>query len=165
MAAILKSADGLTETYIHFTAKRNCRYPYIKDLLNYSIDSTLNEGSVEFDGYYYVHDEEPANEYERRYSEVLPTKLIMNVCVMDSEAKPVPGEVGAFRQELVSGGEYLIEVYKREYIKNTDIISTIEDEDGEEMRVCFFPTDHQRLHFRILKEIKSSQDIPDEMCN
>ncbi len=165
MAATLKNADQTIETYINFTAKSNCRHPFIKDLFNYSIDLTLNEGTIEFDGYYYVEDKVPEKEWERRYSEVLPTRLLMDVIVMDAEAKPVPGKPGSYTQETISGNQYYIEVYKRDYIKNTDVTSTIEDDDGEEMRVCFFPTDHQRLHFRILKEVKSAQDIPEEMCS
>jgi hypothetical protein len=165
MAATLKNGDETIETFIHFTTKSTRRYPYIKDLFNYSIDLTLNEGTVEFDGYYYVHDEEPKNEYERQYSEVLPTRLLMDVIVMDAEAKPVPGKPGSYTQETISANQYYVEIYKREYIKNTDVTSIIEDDDGEEMRVCFFPTDHQRLHFRILKEVKSAAEVPEEMCS
>ncbi len=160
MAATLKNAEGTIETFIHFTTKSTHRYPYIKDLFNYSIDLTLNEGTIEFDGYYYVHDEMPEKEWERQYSEVLPTRLLMDVIVMDANVKPIPDKPGSYRQETIMANQYYIEVYKREYIKNTNVISTIDD-DGDEMRVCFFPTDHQRLHFRILKEVKSAAEVPD----
>ena len=169
MAATLKSANESIETYIEFTPKRDCSRVYIQDLKNYSIDLTKNEGTIEFNGYYYVNDpsdDEPKDEwtYHRRYSETLPTILLMYVYVMDGEAKPVPGEPGSFRQEIISADHYLVQVYKRDIIQNTDVISTIEDEDGSEMNVCFFPTDHQRLHFQILKVVKGNE-IPEEMLN
>lgn len=162
MAATLKYADETVETYIDFTPKRNGRRIYIQELKNYSIDLSLNEGTIEFNGYYYVNDEPPKDEWNRQYSETMPTILLMDVFVMDAESKPVPGEPNSSTREIISSDRFLIEVYKRDYIKNTNVISKIEDDDGEEMNVCFFPTDHQRLYFRILKVVEGN-DIPDEM--
>ena len=50
---------------------------------------------------------------------------------------------------------YKIEIFKRELYKSTDRYSTIED-DGEPMRVCFFPTNEQKIYFRILEEIDTN---------
>lgn len=170
MAAILRSADESIETYIEFTPKPNCSRVYIQELNNYSIDLTNNEGTIEFNGYYYVNDddgdEEPKDgwSYNRRYNETLPTILLMDVIVMEGEAKPVAGESGSYRQEIISGDRYLVQVYKRDIIQNTDVISNEVDEDGEEMNICFFPTNLQRLYFHILKVVKGNE-IPEEMFN
>ena len=165
MAATLKSTDETIETYIDFTQKRDGSRVYIQDLKNYSIDLTNNEGTIEFNGYYYVNDDdEIKEEWSQRYRETLPTILLMDVIVMEGEAKPVVGESGSYRQEVISGDRYLVQVYKRDIIQNTDVISKEVDEDGEEMNICFFPTNLQRLHFHILKVVKGNE-IPQEMFN
>jgi hypothetical protein len=53
---------------------------------------------------------------------------------------------------------FQIEIYKREKIENTDVISTIDDEDGGEMDVCFFPTDIQIIYFKVLREFNNRDD-------
>ena len=165
MAATLKRADETIETYIEFHPKPNCSRVYIQDLKNYSIELTKNEGTIEFNGYYYVNDDnEPKDEwtYHRRYNETLPTILLMYIYVMEAEAKPVPDKPGSYTHEIISLDRYLIQVYKRDIIQNTDIISKEIDEDGSEMNICFFPTNHQRLYFHILKVVNENE-IPDEM--
>ena len=105
---------------------------YISELLEYN----EKEGSIHFNGYYYVEDHAPpypeVEPWERptRYNIWLPRVVIMSVYKDDYK-------------------EYTIEIYKRIIHESTDKISEIE-EDGEPMRVCFFPTNRQTIYFRIL---------------
>jgi len=57
---------------------------------------------------------------------------------------------------------FQVEFVKREIIKKTDEFSLVDDEDFGEMTVCFFPTDHQRVHFKVINEIKKGDPIPEE---
>ena len=104
---------------------------YISELLEYN----EKEGSIHFNGYY-VEDHAPpypeVESWERhtRYNIWLPRVVIMSVYKDDYK-------------------EYTIEIYKRIIHESTDKISEIE-EDGEPMRVCFFPTNRQTIYFRIL---------------
>jgi hypothetical protein len=47
--------------------------------------------------------------------------------------------------------QYIVEVYKKVIHENTDVISDIDDGDGENMKVCFFPTNRQTIYFRVLE--------------
>jgi hypothetical protein len=38
-------------------------------------------------------------------------------------------------------------------------ISEIDDEDGETMKVCFFPTNRIRLWFRVLEDMNDKQGV------
>lgn len=128
------------------------RRPFIKELFNYSIDTTLNEGTIEFDGYYYINDpSDEKNDWDSQNNDDLPTQLLMNVFICETEP--------TYKQ--VAHNCFHIEVYKRFIIQNTDVISKEIDEDGEEMNICFFPTNRQRLHFKILKYVNSAEDIPE----
>jgi hypothetical protein len=46
----------------------------------------------------------------------------------------------------------LYEIYEKEERKSTNVVSTIEDEDGTEMNICFFPTNIIKLKFRVIKD-------------
>ena len=107
---------------------------YISELLEYN----EKEGFIHFNGYYYVEDHAPpyvedkVEPWERpiRYNIWLPRVVTMSVYEEDYK-------------------EYNIEIYKRIIHESTDKISEIE-EDGEPMRVCFFPTNRQTIYFRIV---------------
>jgi len=107
---------------------------YISDLIEYN----EKEGSIHFNGYYYVEDHAPPypedlklEPWERptRYNKWLPRVVTMSV------------------YEDNTYNEYQIEIYKRIIHESTDKISEIE-EDGEPIRVCFFPTNRQTIYFR-----------------
>ena len=53
---------------------------------------------------------------------------------------------------------YKVEVYRREVLSCTDQISEEVDDDGTPMRVCFFPTNLQRLHFRVLEDLNGPKN-------
>ena len=43
---------------------------------------------------------------------------------------------------------------KREIVKDTSSYGPVEDSDGEEMNVCFFPTERQRIFFTVKKVVE-----------
>jgi hypothetical protein len=142
----------------------NCgRPPHIRELVSYACDGS--EGIIEFDGYYYINDSS-----DSCYStcKSLPAKEILHVVsysdnppqvryemqpslLPDADGTRPLVQVMHTKYEIIDDNFYLIEIYKRETIRCTNQISTIEDDDGEEMNVCFFPTDLQRLYFRVIE--------------
>jgi hypothetical protein len=48
---------------------------------------------------------------------------------------------------------YIIEVTRFENLEETSVYSEMEDDDGHMMRVCFFPTHHIKLWYRIREQI------------
>ncbi len=138
-----------TEMTIHFYANGHAqRTPYIERLIGYENDGS--EGCIHFDGYYYVYDgseEDYVKESEQYEENRLPKRLLMDVIVQETE--PYHTYRGRSWFRIVSHDQFDVEFYRREKIKCTDVISEIEDEDGEPMSVCFFPTNEQRLYFRV----------------
>ncbi len=116
------------------------KLPYTNTIYKYeNNDST---GSIEFDGYFYIDDEMfPVRmtleetlylEYRKKYTiidasgaEIIKKKRIWI---------PIKSQIN------------IIEVYARDHILNTSEYWT----DEEVGRMCCFPTEHQRLHFRVL---------------
>lgn len=141
-----------TETYINFYANgHERRTPYIQELIRYENDGV--EGFIEFNGYYYVYDgtEDEYTKQTFRYADdCLPQRMLMDVIVQEKEPYHRYRNTSWFRP--VSHDQYEVEFYKRTKIKCTDQISEIEDEEGEPMKVCFFPTDEQQLYFRVIKK-------------
>lgn len=132
--------DAMLATDLYFHS--SWRVPYIENLMDYVCDGS--GGSITFDGYYYVEDV-----CDDRPHHALPQRLMMDYYFYDEGKK-----TEAF---------YEIEIYKRDFIKNTSTISEDVDEDGSVMKVCFFPTHIQTVHFRILSTYASRKDIPQEV--
>lgn len=133
-----KVPESDSELYsVSFTSNggRASSGPWVGKLIDYELTAT--GGHITFDGYYYVDDKELPRTHTIDFSK--------------REAKPYKVVDGThhYNIEFVFSAE--IEIHEREIFKITDVISTIEDEDGEEMNVCFFPTKIQRLHFSVLK--------------
>lgn len=119
--------------------------PYIcnQEPIEYFCDG--KEGYIHFDGYYYVENHAPPYLEDeglgrRRYDVWLPQKLIMFVQLFEKEA-----------YKELECLQYIVEVYKKVIHENTDVISDIDDGDGENMKVCFFPTNRQTIYFRVLE--------------
>ena len=132
--------------------------PYIcgQESIEYLCDG--KEGYIHFDGYYYVENHAPPYLEDEalgpiRYDVWLPQKLIMftqlrekepyNVEVVDNVTKSYYKELETLR--------YIIEIYKKVIHENTDVISDIESNNKDAMRVCFFPTNRQTIYFRVLE--------------
>lgn len=126
------------------------RKPYIQELIDYNIDSIKQEGHIQFNGYYYVDDSE----------------FPINMCFITQLREDMPSKTeilatGGIQQtfNILETNMYHVEFYKRETIEDTSVTSVIEDEDGEEMNVCFFPTAQQKIYFRVLKEFDDDKSF------
>jgi hypothetical protein len=127
---------------------------YVRKLYDYVNDG--ENGHIEFNGYIYY---DVGN--ETKYNRSL-TKSIL--CMTEYSAE---GIVNSDKPEVttysfIQHHIYEVEFYRREIIKNTNAYSTIEEDDGTEMNVCFFPTDRQRVYFKVLREILEGDPVPDE---
>lgn len=138
--------------------------PYVRDGDTVVYECDGKEGSIEYDGYYYVENTPPPYEEDlslehwqrpRRYSEWLPKKCFMSMTYKEDE----PYKVVKDQEKMCSyvyyneikKDCYIIEIYKKEEYESTDVISQIEDGD-EMMDVCFFPTNKMKIWFRVLDE-------------
>ena len=156
------------------------RVPYIEELFSFSCDD--KEGFIEFNGYYYVADEDDT--YADQYQKKIPTIEHMNVLVLSDDPPtiinvpmnlPKPNDQSSPRSSILadmaatgtcqhtiykqlSNDHYIIQIYKRDKIQDTSVFSTIDDGD-EELNVCFFPTHRQRLYFRVLAKNPTSDQI------
>jgi len=127
---------------------------YIGELFDYKVEG--QSGYIEFDGYLY-YDLGDETRYDRKLSRVL---LMANETSKNGVQDPEDSSIT--RYECLSNHLYEVELTHREILKNTDKLSTVEEDDGTEMDVCFFPTNHQRIHFKILREILKGEPIPAE---
>jgi hypothetical protein len=112
--------------------------------MNLSINSETLEGVLTFDGYYYIDDSE------------LPKKLMMSYRNYD---KKLCGECMQTwrRGDCMEALDADIEIYRREKLKETSVSWPDVDEDGEEMNICLFPTDIQKIYFKVLNIIKDDR--------
>ena len=134
----------------HTASPGDFSVPYVRhsDSVMYECDG--KEGTIAFNGYYYVENgpppypEDSHRRARRRYSEWLPKKVFMSLTHHDNQRQAV---------------FYKIEIYKMEVYESTNEISEIDDEDGETMKVCFFPTNRIRLWFRVLENMNDKQGV------
>lgn len=162
----------MTTYDIHFQtiSHEDFRVPYIRDKSSVVYTCDGKEGSIAFDGYYYVENHGPPYpedsdtslkpwEKPQRYTEWLPKTAIMSMTL--SEAKPYKVEgsesEGWWREYYneLDKQLYKIEIYKKEVYESTDKISQIEDDDGEPMNVCFFPTNKMKIWFKVLEDFNT----------
>lgn len=166
----------MRNTNFWFTGYKVSRIPYVRELIEYTNDK--KEGMIYFNGYYNVNRiprEEITREMQMngmiKYDISLPQKLLM----VYEEYEETPYLVNEeFETHIIDGKEvqvphttekyktidiYLqeIEVYRAEDIEDTSVYSTIEDDDGEEMNVCFFPTMKMKLYFRVLRNLNHEE--------
>jgi hypothetical protein len=127
---------------------KNRRDPYIQEVFDYTINDQT--GVIHFDGYYYVENEE----FPRRTFYV--TQLV--------ESEPYQSEVN--EQGLVVNSYktleekfYEIEIFDRVKLKNTNEYDEVEEEDGHKMRICYFPTDEQKIYFKVIQEFQKVDDM------
>ena len=132
--------------------------PYIcrQEPIDYFCDGKY--GYIHFDGYYYVENHGPPYLGEealgqRRYNAWLPQTLRMfsqlfekypyKVDVVDNVTKSYYKEIESI--------QYIIKIYRKDIHENTDVVSEIDGGDGENMKICFFPTNRQTIYFRVLE--------------
>jgi hypothetical protein len=126
-----------------------------------------NEGSITFDGYFYVEDHPPPYPEDeglefrpRRHAHWLPKKQLLSVTLRETEEKETPTDISGtytITYKIFETRQYIVEVYKKVIHECTDQYGDLgEDwEDGTPMKVCFFPTNKQTLYFRILENFWS----------
>lgn len=135
----------MERSFTFFSAEHHGREPYIQEFIDYTLDGA--NGYIHFNGYYYVPDEE------------FPKRIFF----ITGLNEVVASEEGYTKYELQDAHMYEVDIFKRDIVRKTDQISEIEDEDGTPMRVCFFPTNEQKLHFRVLNEFKSQEALYDRI--
>jgi hypothetical protein len=118
--------------------------------MEFNYDEEKKEGNFLFNGYWYVEEDKlPLTYYMRYYKTAYPPRIEKSV------------ENGCYTErhffKYYEHFEFEGELCKREKIKNTNEYSTIDD-DGDEMDVCFFPTDIQRIWFHVKKVIGRIQN-------
>jgi hypothetical protein len=106
-------------------------WPFMRKVFALTFDGS--DGTIEFDGHYYVGDPESPRQGRKN----LPTTEFLLVKKEGEEREC---------------DMYVVEIMRRETLDCTDVISEVEDEGGGKMNVCFFPTDRQRLYFRVLEK-------------
>ena len=165
--ATATAPDTVVQLHFHNVDEGSRRVPYIADeeSVVYTCESCVvgAEGTLTFDGYFYVNDaaelspeEEQLPEWERptRYGRHLPMQLRM--VMQKREKEPYKREIDergwtVYYYNTLEVHDCIIEVYKRVTHESTNRVSEIEDDDGEPMSVCFFPTNRQTLYFRIVE--------------
>ena len=157
----------------HTVNKDDFRCPYVRDgeSVVYEYDESSSKGTIAFNGYYYVENGPPPYPEDsdpdmkpwdrpRRHSEWLPKKAAMSLTHRDKEPyKRVADKENKFMTHIFYK-EYkkvffMIEIYKLEVYEYTNEISEIDD-DGEPMKVCFFPTNQIKLWFRVLEDFNET---------
>lgn len=113
--------------FFHRCGKKlnGCRF-HIRDLKDIKWNEFSMNGYIEFDGYFYIDEEEYAS---NPYIMVVHSKEYINPSFYH---------------------RYGIIFEKRELIKDTSFPEDFSNDDPEE-NICFFPTEHQRLTFKIVK--------------
>jgi len=123
--------------------------PYISGQEPISYECDGKEGTIFFNGYYYVENHAPPYpedglverwERPRRYDTWLPKEALLFV-KEEEDGKVIQDHL------------YKVEIYKKEVYKSTDSIGTDIDGNGEPINICFFPTNKQRIYFRVLEEV------------
>ena len=128
---------------------------YICKLHDYS--NTGEDGHIEFNGYIY-YDIGNETQYNRSLTKSL---LCMTEYSTEGVVNSDAPEITTY--SCIQHHMYEVEFYRREIITNTNAYSTLEEEGYDsKMKVCFFPTDHQRIYFKVLREIKLGEPVPDE---
>ena len=138
--------------------------PYIcgQEPIEYLCDG--KEGCIHFNGYYYVENHSPPyledevlerKDRPRRYDVCLPQKLKMITQLREKEPykEEVVDNVTKSYYKEIESLKYIVEIYKKEINEITDVISEIDDGDGEKLNVCFFPTNRQTIYFRVIEKM------------
>jgi len=138
--------------------KNDYAVPYIRDEkpIEYICDG--KEGSITFDGYYYVENHPPPYPEDahleiwnrvRRYQESLPKKIMMFMKIRESKPYKIEDDGEFCTKEYyktIKEEAYNIEIYKK-------VIHKCTNQTGESLDICFFPTNTQTIYFRVLETL------------
>jgi len=107
--------------------------PYIRTLFSYDINE--KHGTIEYNGYFYIEDNKFPSEYM--------------MCINKREDMPYKIEGNTRYYKHAMSYLYKIRIYRRVVIENTNVYSGEEDN----MRVCFFQTNRERLYFDVIEAV------------
>lgn len=121
---------------------KSIRPPYVDEVFTWSIHPEKTEGTLEFNARFNPSDEE--------------FPLRFGLFLGEREDEPLYGE-GYLRYHYKFAYMMEIEIYRREEIADTSVVSEMANEDGQKMYVCFTPMYRQKIWFRIFdyKDITS----------
>lgn len=119
------------------------RDPYIQRLIEFNIGGA--EGYIQFDGYYYVMNEE------------FPKHIFFNTTLREAEPYEEETREDEYhcKYRVLEDDFYEVEIYDRQYIKNTSSYDEVDEEDGSKMRICYFPTNEQKIYFKVINKFDS----------
>ncbi len=126
--------------YFEFFSREN-RNPYIQKLIEFNISQT--EGFIYFDGYYYVLNEE------------FPKRLFFNTTLSEEKQTENGYE---YKYQMIEDNFYEVEVYDRIKMENTNVYDETE-EDGQKIRICYFPTYKQKIYFKVINSFNNFDDF------
>ena len=142
------------DAQFHQAKDGTSRLPYIRQYSEIDFTCNGSEGSITFDGYYYIENHAPPypeddllEPWDRpsRQSIWLPQILLLNIKIKEKEPYKEVDNGGWTDKfyNILDEKNYLIEVYKK-------VIHESTDEYSEEGTICFFPTNKQTLYFKVL---------------
>lgn len=133
----VSSFSSLQESCIFFRQTRNTHAPYISRLI--SLEDRQTEGTMVFDGHYYIQDSE------------LPDVLTFSQSIKERIPYKVENGVDYYRTK--KHHLWVIEVYARELGEETTMESEVWSDDESKPPQKLFPTHIQTLQFRILQRM------------
>lgn len=137
----------------------NHQYPHMMEVYDFACDG--ERGEVEFDGYYTAHDVsecEPPEYSMPKESYLLVKKYREGGPRIWMEPSDVSGYVTRHTEFCRDSYIYRVLIERRVKLQNTNSWSEDVDDDGRVYTVCYFPTDRQRLWFRVLETISAKHN-------
>jgi hypothetical protein len=130
----------IVDVFFHNIGDGETRNPYVTEERSIRFECDEKEGTIYFNGYYYVLNEE------------FPIRMFFSTVLYEDEPYEVTqnGSDTYKRYKVLEKKFYEVEVYDREKLKDTSEFGEMEDEDGSRMRVCFFPTHEQKIYFKVI---------------
>jgi hypothetical protein len=142
---------------IQFTA--NHQYPHMLEVYDYACDG--ERGEVEFNGYYTIHDASEGYDPEismPKEAHLLVTKYHDEEPRRWTDPADVSGFVTSHTELHRDRYIYRVLIERRVKLQNTNSWSEDVDDDGNVYTVCYFPTDRQRIWFRVLETISAKHN-------
>jgi hypothetical protein len=127
----------MQESCVFFRQTRNTHAPYVSRFI--SLEDRQTEGSMVFDGHYYIEDSE------------LPDILTFSHAI--KEGVPYKVEDGVAHYRTKKHHLWIIEVYARELGEETTVESEVWSDDESKPPQKVFPTHIQTLQFRIIERM------------
>ena len=128
-----------TKTIVHFISGDGQRVPFVQNDTAISYTNDCSEGSLTFDGHYYVEDHAPPYNNDsalpiwkrsQYYSDYLPQTMELYIEICETKGNT---------EEISEKHFYRIEIYKRIFHEDSEVTDS--------------PPNRQTIYFRILQNI------------